>query len=201
MKEKFKLTALERNWILYDIGNSAFTLLVSTLIPIYFNSLAGSAGVNEDMYLSYWGYAGSISTVLVAIIAPICGTLSDRGGIKKPLFLVCLLLGAVGLPVFSGFQGGFGVLLGVTGGYLWGSAATGLIYWGFEKLWKPIGVILGLLACYTLGSFWFCLYSGGASFGAAVASCVIPYVIPDVGKLYLAWVCGRRIQNELARNG
>ena len=78
MKEKFKLTKLERNWILYDIGNSAFTLLVSTLIPIYFNSLAGSAGVNEDMYLSYWGYAGYISTILVAFIAPICGTLADR---------------------------------------------------------------------------------------------------------------------------
>ena len=62
--KKSKLTALEKSWILYDIGNSAFTLLVSTLIPIYFNSLAGAAGVNEDMYLSYWGYAGSISTVL-----------------------------------------------------------------------------------------------------------------------------------------
>ncbi len=94
MKEKFKLTALERNWILYDIGNSAFTLLVSTLIPIYFNSLAGSAGVNEDMYLSYWGYAGSISTILVAIIAPICGTLSDRQ-FKKPIFLMTVLLGCI----------------------------------------------------------------------------------------------------------
>ena len=86
MKEKFKLTGLERSWILYDIGNSAFTLLVSTLIPIYFNSLAGSAGVNEDMYLSYWGYAGSLSTILVALIAPICGTMSDRR-YKKPIFL------------------------------------------------------------------------------------------------------------------
>ena len=94
MKEKFKLTKLERNWILYDIGNSAFTLLVSTLIPIYFNSLAGSAGVDEDMYLSYWGYAGSISTVLVAIIAPICGTLSDRK-FKKPIFLLTVLLGCI----------------------------------------------------------------------------------------------------------
>ena len=94
MKEKFKLTALERNWVLYDIANSAFTLLVSTLIPIYFNSLAGSAGVNEDMYLSYWGYAGSISTVLVAIIAPICGTLSDRK-FKKPIFLLTVLLGCI----------------------------------------------------------------------------------------------------------
>ena len=94
MKEKFKLTGLERNWILYDIGNSAFTLLVSTLIPIYFNSLAGSAGVNEDMYLSYWGYAGSISTILVAIIAPICGTMSDRR-YKKPIFLLTVILGCL----------------------------------------------------------------------------------------------------------
>ena len=94
MKEKFKLTSLERNWILYDIANSAFTLLVSTLIPIYFNSLAGSAGVNEDMYLSYWGYAGSISTIAVAFIAPICGTLSDRK-FKKPIFLLTVLLGCI----------------------------------------------------------------------------------------------------------
>ena len=94
MKEKTRLSKLERSWILYDIGNSAFTLLVSTLIPIYFNSLAGSAGVNEDMYLSYWGYAGSISTILVAIIAPICGTLSDRK-FKKPIFLSTVLLGCI----------------------------------------------------------------------------------------------------------
>ena len=94
MKSKQKLTPLEKSWILYDIGNSAFTLLVSTLIPIYFNSLAGSAGVHEDMYLSYWGYAGSISTILVAIIAPICGTMSDRK-FKKPIFLLTVVLGCV----------------------------------------------------------------------------------------------------------
>ena len=94
MKKKMKLTPLEKSWILYDIGNSAFTLLVSTLIPIYFNALAGSAGINEDMYLSYWGYAGSISTILVAIIAPLCGTMSDRK-IKKPIFLLTVILGCV----------------------------------------------------------------------------------------------------------
>ena len=94
MKTKNKLTKLEKSWILYDIANSAFTLLVSTLIPIYFNSLAGAAGVNEDLYLSYWGYAGSISTVLVAIIAPICGTISDRK-FKKPIFLLTVILGCV----------------------------------------------------------------------------------------------------------
>ena len=95
MKEKFKLTALERSWILYDIGNSAFILMVSTLIPIFFNALAESAGVNEDLYLSYWGYAGSIATVLVAIIGPVCGTLSDRN-FKKPIFLLSVLVGALG---------------------------------------------------------------------------------------------------------
>ena len=94
MNGKFKLTSLEKHWILYDIGNSAFTLLVSTLIPIYFHSLASSAGVNEDMYLSYWGYAGSLSTILVAIIAPICGTLSDRR-FKKPIFLLTVILGCI----------------------------------------------------------------------------------------------------------
>ena len=94
MKTKFKLTALERSWVLYDIANSAFTLLVSTLIPIYFNALAADAGIDEDMYLSYWGYAGSISTVLVAIIAPICGTISDRK-YKKPIFLLTVILGCI----------------------------------------------------------------------------------------------------------
>ncbi len=96
MSNKFRLTAMERSWILYDVGNSAFTLLVSTLLPIYFNALADSAGLAEELYLSFWGYAGSISTVLVAIIGPICGTLSDRKGFKKPIFLLSLALGAIG---------------------------------------------------------------------------------------------------------
>ena len=93
--KKCKLTPLERSWILYDVGNSAFILLVTTLVPIFFNALASSAGVNEDLYLSYWGYAGSVATVLVAIIGPICGALSDRN-FKKPIFLATVLLGAAG---------------------------------------------------------------------------------------------------------
>ena len=96
MKHKMKLTSLEKSWILYDVGNSAFTLLVATLLPIYFNALATSAGLDENLYLSYWGYAGSIATILVAFVGPICGTLSDRKGYKKPLFLLCVALGVVG---------------------------------------------------------------------------------------------------------
>ena len=111
MKEKFKLTALEKSWILYDIGNSAFILMVSTLIPIFFNSLAGAAGVDEDLYLSYWGYAGSLATVLVAIIGPVCGALADRK-LKKPIFLLCVAVGAVGCGML-GFVSHWLVFLGV----------------------------------------------------------------------------------------
>ena len=90
----FKLTKREKSWILYDVGNSAFTMLVSTLIPIYFNALADSAGISDTNYLAYWGYAGSIATLLVAIIGPVFGTLADRRNFKKPIFVVSLILGA-----------------------------------------------------------------------------------------------------------
>ena len=100
MKEKFKLTSLEKSWILYDIGNSAFILLVSTLLPIYFNALASGAGISESDYLAYWGYAGSVATILVAIIGPICGAMADWN-YKKPLFLGSLALGAVGCAVLG----------------------------------------------------------------------------------------------------
>ena len=86
MKEKMKLTKLEKSWILYDIGNSAFILLVSTLLPIYFNALASGAGISESDYLAYWGYAGSVATILVAIIGPICGTMADWNYKKPPVF-------------------------------------------------------------------------------------------------------------------
>lgn len=91
-----KLTALERSWILYDVGNSAFVLLCSTLLPIYFNALATAGGLSEDLYLSYWGYAGSVATALVAVIGPVCGAVADQKGFKKPIFLLCLALGVIG---------------------------------------------------------------------------------------------------------
>ena len=112
MKEKFRLTKLEKSWVLYDVGNSAFTLLVSTLLPIYFNALATSAGIDENMYLSYWGYAGSIATILVALIGPICGAMSDRKGFKKPLFLLCVILGVVGCAAL-GLAKGWLLFLGI----------------------------------------------------------------------------------------
>lgn len=93
---KFRLTGSEKNWILYDVGNSAFTLLIATIMPIYFNHLAGSAGLSSVDYLAYWGYAASITTLIVAILGPILGALADTKGFKKPIFLLVLGLGAVG---------------------------------------------------------------------------------------------------------
>lgn len=93
---KFKLTKSEKHWILYDVGNSAFVLLVSTIMPIYFNALAESAGLSDTAYLAYWGYAASAATLAVALLGPVCGTLADTKGFKKPLFLLTILVGAVG---------------------------------------------------------------------------------------------------------
>ena len=102
----FKLTKLEKSWILYDIGNSAFTLMVSTIIPIYFNYLAENAGISSVDYLASWGYAASVATLLVALSGPVLGTLADQKGYKKKLFLGSLLLGVAGC-VLLGFVHGW----------------------------------------------------------------------------------------------
>jgi len=93
---KFKLTKQEKNWVLYDVGNSAFTLLISTILPIYFNYLASEAGLASDLYMAYWGYAASIVTLVVAIIGPIFGTIADTKGYKRPIFLGALAIGVIG---------------------------------------------------------------------------------------------------------
>ncbi len=90
-----KLNKLERNWILYDVGNSAFTLLVSTILPIYFNYLAQKAGLSSVSYMAYWGYAASIGTLIVALIGPILGALADTKNHKKPIFTISLIIGAI----------------------------------------------------------------------------------------------------------
>ena len=77
MEKKNKLTRLELYWILYDVGNSAFVLMVSTLLPIYFNSLAEGAGISPGQYLSYWGYAASVSTLVVAVLGPVFGPIRE----------------------------------------------------------------------------------------------------------------------------
>lgn len=88
------LKSLDFKWILYDVGNSAFVLLASSILPIYFNSLATGQGLSEADYLTWWSYGTSIATVIVAIAGPLMGTLADFPRKKKKIFLLNALGGA-----------------------------------------------------------------------------------------------------------
>ena len=96
-----KLTKLEKYWVLYDVGNSAFILLVATIVPIYFNYLASLASISEVDYLAYWGYAASLTTLIVAIIGPVLGSIVDTKGYKKPIFTISMIIGVLGLAALS----------------------------------------------------------------------------------------------------
>ena len=110
--------------------------------------------------------------------------------------LTYLLLGAAGLPVFSGFRGGIGALVGVTGGYLWGFLAAALIYWALERFGKLPAMIAAQALCYLCGSLWFMVYSGGGM-GLILLRCVVPYLIPDGVKIGLAYTLSRRLARHL----
>lgn len=92
---KQKLTPLEKQWILYDVGNSAFVLLIATILPIYFNYLGDLSNLAPTDYLAYWGYAISISTLLVAFLGPILGSISDMNDFKKKLFGASMIIGVI----------------------------------------------------------------------------------------------------------
>ena len=133
------------------------------------------------------------------------GTLGGRRGTMA--VAAYLLLGFAGLPVFSGFQGGPGVLLGATGGYILGFLAAALLYWALTaRLGSSLPVaagamVLGLLACYAFGTAWFLrVYArtaGPVGLGAALGMCVVPFVLPDFVKLALALALSRRLAGRL----
>ena len=120
---------------------------------------------------------------------------------------VYLLLGLVGLPVFTGFRSGPGTLLGTPGGYILGLFVCALVSWLVtawlgESLWAMLlGGTLGLAACYAFGTAWFLLLyirtTGPMSLGAALGMCVVPYILPDLCKLALAVLVSRRVRPHL----
>ncbi len=113
--------------------------------------------------------------------------------------LLYLLMGLVGLPVFSGFRGGGAALLDPAGGFLWGFLVCGLLYRAAERAGRLPAMLFGMLGCYLCGCFWFSRYAG-ISMAAAAGVCVLPWVIPDGIKLALAWELARRISRQLKRN-
>ena len=117
--------------------------------------------------------------------------------------LIYLLLGAIGIPVFSNFGAGAGYLFGATGGYMAGFLFIGLFAWIFEKCFGRkrnltiVSLLLGLFFCYAFGTFWFLKisFNSGTSYslGAVLSMCVFPFVLPDLGKLWLACVLSKRL--------
>ena len=124
--------------------------------------------------------------------------------------LIYILLGAVGIPVFAGFSGGFGILLGSTGGYIIGFLFSALLMWGMEallgkKTWVlGLSMVLGLIVCYAIGTVWFmAVYtknSGPVGLAAVLSWCVIPFIIPDLIKIALALVLSKRFSVILKLN-
>ena len=124
-------------------------------------------------------------------------TLGLLGGKRGTItVLVYLLLGAIGVPVFSGFRGGLGALLGTTGGYIFGFMSTSVLYWIMTSIKdtphiRIIAMVIGLLLCYGCGSWWYMtryLSSGSVTLGLVLLKCVLPYLLPDAVKLFLAWI-------------
>ena len=121
--------------------------------------------------------------------------------------LVYLLIGAAGVPVYAQFTGGLGVLFGVTGGYLIGFLASGLAYWlitrfaGRGPVASGVAMAVGLAVCYAFGTAWFMVvYAknfGPIGLGAALASCVFPFVLPDLAKIALALFLTVRLRPHL----
>lgn len=114
---------------------------------------------------------------------------------------VYLALGALGVPVFAGFSGGIGHLAGITGGFAVGFLPAAYVAgWVAERTRRvpvrALGCAAGLAICYMLGTVWFlCVASdGSAGLAAALAGCVIPFILPDAAKIALALLIARRLE-------
>lgn len=121
--------------------------------------------------------------------------------------LIYLLLGMLGIPVFAGFAGGVGCLVGSTGGYIVGFLLSALVMWAMEStfgkhpLVLAVSMVMGLLVCYLFGTIWFMeVYAretGAIGMWTALTWCVFPYIIPDALKIMLALMVCKRLTGAL----
>lgn len=114
---------------------------------------------------------------------------------------IYILLGTVGLPVFSGFRAGIGHIMGPTGGYIVGFLFSGVTYWGLNKLKSlkkyPLAIMsICMLLCYVIGLLWFAIVCKGKQLGILkiISLTVLPFIIPDAVKIFLANSVGNRLK-------
>lgn len=130
----------------------------------------------------------TLQTMGVCIVAGLFG--AKRGAIAVFSYLV---LGAIGVPVFANFQGGIGYLAGATGGFAVGFLLSAIIIGIVCKkcenkpIFIVISMVVGIVACYGFGCIWFAfVHSNGAAFGAVFATCVVPFILPDIIKIAIS---------------
>ena len=136
---------------------------------------------------------GAVSMQTFAVFLAL-GVLGGRAGTGACVVYLCL--GAVGMPVFTGFRGGAAALLDPTGGFLWGFLACGLTYWAAEKLGKLPAMVAGMMVCYVCGSWWFSVYANTDLLSAALV-CVVPWLVGDGIKLALALSMSERLKKHI----
>lgn len=134
------------------------------------------------------------------------GILGGRRGTLS--VLVYILLGAIGIPVFAGFSGGIGAILGTSGGYIIGFLFSALSMWVIERTFgngavvQIASMVVGLAVCYVFGTVWFMVVyarqSGPVGLATVLGWCVIPFIIPDLVKIALAFVLSNRLRRYAA---
>ena len=123
-------------------------------------------------------------------------------GIALPALLIYIFLGAFGLPVFSGFAGGFQQLAGITGGYIIGYIPCLMIIslltskFKTKKFIYPVSMAAGTCLCYTLGALWYA-FQTKCGFGTALTDCVLPFIIGDIIKIICASIIGFNLRIRL----
>lgn len=168
-----------------------------TLIALFTALIAVCAWISVPVPAPFVQFTMQTFAVFAALL-----TLGGRRGTYA--VTAYLLLGAMGAPVFSGFRGGPGVLLGTTGGYILGFFFTALLYWGMTaRLGESLPVkvaagLLGMAVYYTFGTVWYLILyaTAGNPVGlmTALGYCVFPFVFPDLIKLALALLLARRVE-------
>ena len=136
----------------------------------------------------------TLQTLAVFLAVGLLG--GRRGTIAVGIYL---LMGAVGLPVFAGFGGGLGILMGTTGGYIWGFLGSALVMWAMERILGThlvillLSMLLGLLVCYAFGTAWLA-WQMNQGFAAALGIGVLPYLPGDAVKIIAAAASGPKLR-------